>query len=152
MCIPGEAMKETSCPDSLLRPGSLIGSWRVEGYAGRGTYGAVYRARHASEPDAPLVALKVAVFPGDPRFLRERELLARTHHPAAPRLLDWGGWVAGSGASHPYLVLEWVPGLPLELSTALVLKDWPQAAALTSCGTFLPRSGEGACASGCSWT
>jgi hypothetical protein len=106
-------MKETPGPDSLLRPGSLVGSWRVEGYAGRGTYGAVYRARQAGVPGAPLVALKVAVFPGDPRFLRERELLSRTHHPAVPRLLDWGWWVAGPEASHPYLVLEWVRGLPL---------------------------------------
>jgi len=106
-------MKETPGPDLLLRPGSLVGSWRVEGYAGRGTYGAVYRARRAGVPDAPLVALKVAVFPWDPRFLRERELLSRTHHPAVPRLLDWGWWVAGPDASHPYLALEWVRGLPL---------------------------------------
>jgi hypothetical protein len=106
-------MKETPGPDSLLRPGSLVGSWLVEGYAGRGTYGAVYRARRAGVPDAPLVALKVAVFPEDPRFLCERELLSRTHHPAVPRLLDWGWWVAGPEASHPYLVLEWVRGLSL---------------------------------------
>jgi serine/threonine protein kinase len=106
-------MKETLGPDLLLRPGSLVGSWRVEGYAGRGTFGAVYRARRAGVPDAPLVALKVAVFPDDPRFLRERELLSRTHHPAVPRLLDWGWWVAGPDASHPYLVLEWVRGLQL---------------------------------------
>jgi hypothetical protein len=106
-------MKKTPGPDSLLRPGSLVGSWRVVGYAGRGTYGAVYRARRAGEPDAPLVALKVAVFPEDPRFLRERELLSSTHHPAVPRLLDWGWWVAGPEDSYPYLVLEWTRGLPL---------------------------------------
>jgi hypothetical protein len=106
-------MRETPSPELLLRPGSLVGSWRVVGYAGRGTYGAVYRARRAGVSDAPLVALKVAVFPKDPRFLRERELLSRSHHPAIPRLLDWGWWSAGPEASYPYLVLEWVRGLPL---------------------------------------
>jgi serine/threonine protein kinase len=106
-------MGETPGPELLLRPGSLVGSWCVVGYAGRGTYGAVYRARRAGESNAPLVALKVAVFPKDPRFLRERELLSRSHHPAIPQLLDWGWWSAGPEASYPYLVLEWVRGLPL---------------------------------------
>jgi serine/threonine protein kinase len=59
------------------------------------------------------VALKLAAFANDPRFTREVTLLSRTHHPSVPRLLDWGSWSAGPGAQHPYLVLEWVRGLPL---------------------------------------
>jgi hypothetical protein len=59
------------------------------------------------------VALKLALFAYDPRFLREVELLSRTHHPSVPELLDRGWWLSGSGSSHPYLVMEWVRGVPL---------------------------------------
>jgi eukaryotic-like serine/threonine-protein kinase len=105
-------MTPPSSPDSL-KPGNLVGPWRIEGYAGRGSYGLVFRARHASQPHAPPVALKLAVFPGDPRFLREATLLARLHHPAVPRLLDQGCWHASADAVHPYLAMEWIRGLPL---------------------------------------
>jgi len=105
-------MTDTPTPDSL-RPGSLVGPWRVEGYAGRGTYGVVYRARRAGHPSSVPVALKLAVFPYDPRFMREVELLSRVRHPSVPQLLDWGWWHAGPEAVHPYLVMEWIRGLPL---------------------------------------
>jgi eukaryotic-like serine/threonine-protein kinase len=99
-------------PESL-RPGNLVGPWLIEGYAGRGSYGLVYRARRAELPASPPVALKLAAFANDPRFAREAVLLSRFHHPSMPRLLDRGGWCAGPGAQHPYLVLEWVSGQPL---------------------------------------
>ncbi|WP_224245477.1 serine/threonine protein kinase [Hyalangium gracile] len=105
-------MTDTPTPDSL-RPGSLVGPWRVEGYGGRGTYGVVYRARRAGHPGSLPVALKVAVFPHDPRFGREVELLSRVRHPGVPRLVDRGWWHAGEGEVHPYLVMEWIRGLPL---------------------------------------
>ncbi len=60
-------MKDTQTSDSL-RPGDLVGPWRVEGYADRGTYDVVYGARRAGHPGSELVALKIAVFPSDPRF------------------------------------------------------------------------------------
>jgi eukaryotic-like serine/threonine-protein kinase len=82
-------MTPPSSPDSL-KPGSLVGPWRIEGYADRGSYGLVFRARLASLPHSPPAALKLAVFPGAPRFLREATLLERLHHPAVPRLLDQG--------------------------------------------------------------
>jgi serine/threonine protein kinase len=90
-----------------------VGPWRIEGYAGRGSYGLVYRARRAELPASPPVALKLAAFANDPRFAREVALLSRTHHRSVPRLLDWGWWSAGPGAQHPYLVLEWVRGRTL---------------------------------------
>ncbi|WP_224363995.1 hypothetical protein [Hyalangium versicolor] len=61
-------MKEEQSPDGL-RVGSLVGPWRVEGYAGRGSYGAVYQARRAGHPGSVPVALKLALFAYDPRFL-----------------------------------------------------------------------------------
>jgi serine/threonine protein kinase len=85
----------------------------VEGYAGRGSFGAVYRARLAGFPSSPPVALKMAVFAYDPRLVREGALLSRIHHPSVPRLLDRGWWVIGPRAAHPYLAIEWIDGLPL---------------------------------------
>ncbi|MFL5346457.1 MAG: serine/threonine-protein kinase [Hyalangium sp.] len=105
-------MTDEQTPDSL-RPGSAVGPWLIEGHAGRGTYGAVFRARRAGLPGSVPVALKVAVFAYDPRFLREVELLSRTRHPSVPQLLDRGWWTTDSGRVHPYLVMEWVNGLPL---------------------------------------
>jgi len=105
-------MPETKTPDSL-RPGDLVGLWRVEGYAGRGSYGAVYRARRAGHPDSEPVALKIAVFPSDPRFGREVELLSRNHYPGMPRLLDQGVWHASAEVAHPYIVMEWIRGRSL---------------------------------------
>jgi hypothetical protein len=110
-------MTAAPTPDSL-RPGHLVGPWLVEGYAGRGTYGAVYRARRAGHPGSLPVALKLALFPHDPRFMREVGLLARMQHPAVPRLLDRGWWHASADEVHPYLVMEWIRGR--------TLYDWGQ--------------------------
>ncbi|SET91437.1 serine/threonine-protein kinase [Stigmatella erecta] len=97
-----------------LPPGTPLGSWRVHGRAGYGTYGAVYRAHKKGWRKGPLVALKLARFPEDPRFDREAELLSRLHHPCVPRLLGRGCWkTSGEGEAHPFLVMQWVEGLRL---------------------------------------
>lgn len=105
-------MTDARTPD-VLRPGSLVGSWRIEGYAGRGSYGLVFRARGVGVPRAEPVALKVAAFPYEARFLREAEVLSRFRHPSIPRLLHFGWWIASPRALYPYLVLEWIRGWPL---------------------------------------
>ena len=105
-------MTDTQTPDSL-RPGAIVGPWQVEGYAGRGSYGVVYRARRAGQPHSKPVALKIALFPSDPRFHREVELLSRNLHPGLPRLLDQGVWHASAEAAHPYFVMEWIRGRTL---------------------------------------
>ncbi len=105
-------MKDTKTPDSL-RPGDLVGPWQVEGYAGRGSYGAVYRARHVGQPHSKPVALKIAVFPSDPRFSREVELLSRNRHPGIPQLVDQGVWHASAEVVHPFVVMEWIRGRSL---------------------------------------
>jgi serine/threonine protein kinase len=73
----------------------------------------VYRARRAGHPGSQPVALKIAVFPNDPRLVREAELLSRTHHPSLPELLARGWWHASPEVSHPYLVMAWIRGKPL---------------------------------------
>src|SRR5687767_1681355 len=100
-------MKEILTPHSL-RPGSVVGSWRIEGYAGLGSYGLVFRSRRAGAPHSEPVALKMAAFANDLRFLREGAVLSRFRHPSIPRLLDRDWWIAGPRTGHPFLVLEWI--------------------------------------------
>ncbi|MDC0711642.1 serine/threonine-protein kinase [Stigmatella sp. ncwal1] len=97
-----------------LPPGTLLGPWQVDGRAGYGTYGAVYRAHRRGQTSAQPVALKVARYPNDLRFEREAGLLARIQHPGVPRLLGRGTWAGGSsGEAHPYVVMQWVEGVHL---------------------------------------
>jgi serine/threonine protein kinase len=98
---------------ALLPPGTLLGPWRVVAWAGRGVYGAVYKAVHSEQVHAAPVALKLALLPGDPRFVREAEMLHRLQHPSIPHLRDRGEWRHSSGVLHPYLAMEWIEGMPL---------------------------------------
>jgi hypothetical protein len=109
---------DTPAPELELGPtalprGTKVGSWRVYGIRGRGTYGTVYSAISQGNEHPGPVALKLAVYPGDPRFEREAELLARIRHPSVPQLLDAGLWHSPSGDTHPFVVMEWVEGEPL---------------------------------------
>ncbi|WP_225411771.1 serine/threonine-protein kinase [Stigmatella hybrida] len=104
---------DTLLPEALP-PGTPLGSWRVQGRAGYGTYGAVYLAHKKGWRKGPAVALKLARFPEDPRFDREAELLTRIQHPSVPRLLGRGRWRGSQeGEAHPFLIMQWVEGLRL---------------------------------------
>jgi len=101
-------------PNPLSLPaGAQVGDWRLVGFQGRGVYGTVYSAVSTLHPHAQPVALKLAIYPEDPRFEREAELLSRVRHPCVPRLLDSGLWRSPSGRAHPFLVMERVDGVPL---------------------------------------
>jgi len=93
-----------------LPSGTRIGRWRVLEPLGRGTYGVVYRAMDAEQEAADCVALKLALHPGDARFLREAELLSRLRHPAIPRLRGQGQWLSPTGACYAWLAMELVEG------------------------------------------
>ncbi|WP_225411459.1 serine/threonine-protein kinase [Stigmatella hybrida] len=108
-----------------LPDGTRLGPWQVEGRAGYGTYGAVYRVRRTRRLLPQPVALKLARYPNDLRFEREAELLSRIRHPNVPRLLGRGTWKASPrGETHPYVAMQWVEGLRLY--------DWGQERSLTS--------------------
>ena len=92
--------------------GTRVGPWRVLDRRGRGAFGAVYRATGAAGSTG-LVALKLALHPGDARFAREAELLSRLRHPSVPRLMSHGEWQDPDGTTYPYLAMEWVEGLSL---------------------------------------
>jgi len=96
-----------------VRPGTEVGSWRVVKRHGQGSYGVIYLAEKVGQEGARPGALKLALHPGDERFEREVELLSRLNHPNVPRLLDSGTWTSPEGTSLPFLVMEWVEGVPL---------------------------------------
>ncbi|MDY7225334.1 serine/threonine protein kinase [Hyalangium rubrum] len=97
---------------SCLPPGTEVGAWRVLELRGRGSYGAVYRVERVGEGEAGPFALKLALHPVDPRFGRELELLSRIDHPNVPALKGQGLWAHPAGP-FPFIVMEWVEGVPL---------------------------------------
>lgn len=102
-------------PEASLQ-GTLLGSYRLLSELGRGGMGAVYLAERADGAYEHKVAVKVlqeSIFtPGlAERFYQERQILARLSHPGIARLLDGG--VTPDG--RPYLVLEYVDGIAIDL-------------------------------------
>jgi serine/threonine protein kinase/Tfp pilus assembly protein PilF len=95
--------------------GSRFGPYRIERLLSRGGMGTVYLAARDDGQFDRQVALKL-LHPGtsDPddlqRFRAERQILARLEHPAIARLYDGGETEQGI----PFLVLEYVEGLPLD--------------------------------------
>jgi hypothetical protein len=80
---------------------------------GQGAHGVVHRALRVGHEHEGPVALKLALYPWDPRFMREVGLLSLVHHPGVPRLRGHGFWKHPVGTTHPYIVMDWVDGTPL---------------------------------------
>jgi tetratricopeptide (TPR) repeat protein/tRNA A-37 threonylcarbamoyl transferase component Bud32 len=88
---------------------------------GQGGQGTVFEAVRDDGAFEQRVAIKVVKWELDTaiareRFLHERQILAGIEHPYVARLLDGGQTESGS----PYLVMEYVEGLPLARAAA----DW----------------------------
>jgi serine/threonine protein kinase len=96
-----------------LPPGTRVLDWTGVGCHGHGAYGVVYRAVRVGQEAAGPVALKMALFPWDPRFMREVALLSLIRHPSIPRMYDHGFWQNPEGMFFPFIVMEWVEGTPL---------------------------------------
>lgn len=102
-------------PALMNYAGQRIGHYVLERHLGEGGMGAVYLARREMDGYAMPVAIKLirwAAFSesSERRFRRERQILARLHHPNIPLLVDGG--VTAEGL--PYLVTEYVEGQPLD--------------------------------------
>src|SRR5687768_16639178 len=94
--------------------GRRIGPYRVLRELGRGGMGVVYLAERDDGQYRRRVAVKVLRASQDAgelhqRFLAERQILASLNHPHIAQLLDGGV----SDGQLPYLVIEYVDGLPI---------------------------------------
>jgi eukaryotic-like serine/threonine-protein kinase len=91
-----------------------LGPYRLMGEIGRGGMSIVYLGERDDGQFRRRVAIKV-IRHDDPelhaRVLAERQILASLDHPSIARLLDGG--VTGDG--RPYLVMEHVEGLPIDV-------------------------------------
>jgi serine/threonine-protein kinase len=108
-------VQDRDAQDELAMLGRRIGPYRLEEYVARGGMGAVYRAQRADEEFEHQVAIKLVnswmVTPmARRRFVRERQTLAHLEHSGITRLLDGGTTEDGI----PYLVMEYVAGLPID--------------------------------------
>ncbi len=108
-----------------LKPGAVVGPYRLGAELGRGGMGTVYRAVRADGEISRPLALKVAgdrIFApeAERRFIQERHILASLDHPHIVRLLD-GGVAAG----RRYFVMELAEGTPI--TTYCADKDLPVA-------------------------
>ncbi len=95
--------------------GRRIGAWQLIREIGRGGMGVVWEARRADQQYEQRAAIKLmrASLLSDQdirHFREERQILASLNHPCIARLLDGGMLEDGS----PYLVMEYVDGLPLD--------------------------------------
>jgi len=108
------ALRDASA-GTAARPGERIGPYRIERELGRGGMGRVYLAVRDDDTFHKRVALK-RMRGGlwqdelDRRFRNERRILARLEHPGIARILDGGGTEDGE----PYVVMEYVEGVPLD--------------------------------------
>ncbi|MBI1898602.1 MAG: serine/threonine protein kinase [Acidobacteria bacterium] len=111
---------ERAAGDFLQSPvfdfqGRWFGPYRAIRELGRGGMGVVYLAERTDAEFHKQVAVKLvpsSLFSAEllRRFHQERQILASLEHPHIARLLDGGTTPEG----HPYLVMEYVDGEPLD--------------------------------------
>jgi serine/threonine-protein kinase len=115
---PGILDRQVTPVSKALDAGSLrdrrIGPYRVVRELGRGGMGVVYLAERVDGEFQRQVAIKLLRNSPDAeelhrRFIAERQILASLSHPHIAQLLD-GGTTEGQ---LPYLVMEYVDGLPI---------------------------------------
>ncbi len=110
--LDGENKKEDTFTDNLI--GKNIGSYLIEGIAGRGGMGVVYRGIRNDDEFDHKVAIKIIGYGLNSeyllkRFQIERQTLANLQHPNITRLLDGGRTAEGL----PFLVMEYIEGIPI---------------------------------------
>ena len=106
------ARPATDAVDDGLTVGTILNGWRITARIGRGGMGEVYKAARAQGDFDQRVAIKVLQHSARQeleRFQVERQILARLEHPSIARLLDGGTTPDG----RPYMVMEYVEGLPI---------------------------------------
>jgi serine/threonine-protein kinase len=104
--------------ESITTAAHRFGPWRAVRRLGKGGQGAVFEGIRDDGSFQQRVAIKIINWavdtgPARARFRLERQILAALEHPNIARLLDGGQLTDGT----PYLVMEFVEGLPLTAAT-----------------------------------
>ncbi|MEM9530902.1 MAG: serine/threonine-protein kinase [Pseudomonadota bacterium] len=115
--MPPKNFLATSADDDLaqqeqLKPGSLLGPWKVLEHIGQGGMGDIYKAVRADGVYEQTVALKLIQGLAETRtalFEAERRRLALMDHPNIARIIDGGQDDQGL----PYMAMEFVDGQPI---------------------------------------
>ena len=101
-------------PDTQLKPGDRLDGWQLGERVASGGMGSVFVADRADGLFRHRVAIKLLRGFAGPlaaqRLAAERQILASLQHPGIARLYDGGTTPTGQ----PYLVLEYVDGVPLD--------------------------------------
>ncbi len=102
-------------PAAASLAGQTMGAYTLVSPLGQGGMGSVWLARRSDgrfEGQVAVKLLNVSLLgrAGEARFEREGSILARLSHPHIARLIDAGV----SRAGQPYIVLEFVPGEPID--------------------------------------
>jgi serine/threonine protein kinase len=113
VAFSAEFFDDDEAADALLN--QQIGNYKIVGELGRGGMGAVYLGERIDgkfEQKVAVKLLKRELNTSDirRRFAYERQILAALAHPNIARLLDAG--TTGDGL--PYLVMEYVEGVPID--------------------------------------
>jgi len=111
-------LQSPALPPPPAFEGQAVGAYTIERELGEGGMGSVWLARRTDGRFEGQVAIKflhAGLVPraDAERFAREGRILARLAHPHIARLLD-AGLHGPHGAAQPYLVLEYVDGLPID--------------------------------------
>ncbi len=103
--------------ESAIDPweGRQLGAWTIRRRIADGGMGAVFLADRSDEQYQQTAALKVMTAQilakdGVARFRAERQILASLNHPNIAKLIDGGS----TDEQLPYLVMEYVDGLPID--------------------------------------
>jgi serine/threonine-protein kinase len=117
-------LEAPALPPAPALQGQTVGAYTVERELGEGGMGSVWLARRTDGRFEGQVAIKflhAGLVPraDAERFAREGRILARLAHPHIARLVDAGLHTASAGGgrlggAQPYLVLEYVDGLPID--------------------------------------
>lgn len=94
--------------------GKKIGAYRLKKLIGRGGMSAVYLASRIDDYEKEVAVKIIPPFEKNKQssenFRRERQILARLSHPNIAQILDGGA----TDSDTPYIVMEYVDGLPLD--------------------------------------
>jgi len=111
-----EVIRSASGPQT-----ARCGPYRLVRLLGQGGMGTVYFAERTDGEIQQQVAIKLLRADGHrpawrDRFLRERQLLSSLNHPSIVRVIDAGH----TGDGQPYLVMEYVEGVPIDAYAAAI--------------------------------